>query len=363
MLFLFIIMSVHGATLSPTGGIGFEEVLMSNAGLARTGSTGAVNTNPSLLGWVPEEEHFTNTNTIQFYRFERQGDDPAAEASPSVLPLYSASTARSGSWGYGWAISTQELKVRFVSFENGFAANGNSQLNNVNVAGALAKRWNDSAFGLRLALVRSAVESETQFTGTSSGFDFIGHSREREELWSLDARIGWTTELSERAVLSLGVAGPVALLSAREDSNQSSYNEAEAQTTSSRSRTLPGVVRTHALGTGFAYKFDVLRSFVDISWSSPEAKSEQQGRSMGQWGATIGAELPLERTTLFTGVSFIEADRVAGEANDPASFNLSSGFKRQHKHASTIYGLSWQRDFASGEAQIVSLLFGTKFAY
>lgn len=363
MFFLFFLLSAQAATLSPTGGIGFEEVLMSGAGLSRTGSTGAVNTNPALLGWVPEEEHFTNTNTIQFYRFERQDNDPAAEASPSVLPLYSASTVRSGSWGYGWAISTQELKVRFVSFENGFAANGNSQINNVNVAGALAKRWNDSALGLRLALVRSAVESETQFVGTSSGFDFIGHSREREELWSLDARLGWTSELSERAVLSLGVAGPLALLAAREDSNQSLYNEVDSQTTSSSARTLPGVVRTHALGAGFAYKFDILRAFVDISWSSPQDESDEQGRSLGQWNANLGAELPLERTTFYSGVSITEADRVAGEANDPAAFNLSSGFKRQHKHASTIYGLSWQRDFASGEAQIVSLLFGTKFAY
>jgi hypothetical protein len=356
-------MSVHGATLSPTGGIGFEEVLMSNAGLARTGSTGAVNTNPALLGWVPEEEHFTNTNTIQFYRFERQGNDPAAEASPSVLPLYSASTARSGSWGYGWAISTQELKVRFRSFDGGFSSNGNSEINNVNVAGAIAKRWSETALGLRLALVRSAVDSEAQFVGSSGGFEFLGHSRNREELWSVDARLGWVTELSENTNLAVGVAGPLALLAAREDSSQSVYSEASSQTESSAARTKPQVVRIHTLATGFSHQFEKLRTFVDLHWSTPQDKTEQQGRTEGQWSGVVGVEVPREKTTLYSGVGIADAARVSGGDNDPASFNLSTGFKRQHKHASTIYGISWMRDFASGEAQIVSLLFGTKFAY
>lgn len=363
LFFFFFVMTAHAATLTPTGGIGFEETLMSNAGLARTGSTGAVNTNPALLGWVPEEEHFTNTNTIQFYRFEREGNDPAAEASPSVLPLYSASTARAGTWGYGWAISTQELKVRFQSFDGEFSSSGNSEINNVNIAGALAKRWSHRAIGLRLALVRSAVESESQFEGASGGFDILGHSRNREELWSVDARLGWVMELSPNTKLAAGVAGPVALLSASEDSSQSIYNESNGQTESSTERTKPQVVRTHALATGLAHQFEMVRAFVDLYWSSPKDKTEDQGRTPGQWSGTAGVEIPREKTTWYSGVSVSEATLVSGEENDPASFNLSSGFKRQHKHAVTIYGISWQRDFASGEAQIVSLLFGTKFAY
>ncbi len=363
MVFLILIMSAHAATLSPTGGIGFEEALMSNVGLARTGSTGAVNTNPALLGWVPEEEHFTNTNTIQFYRFERQGNDPAAEASPSVLPLYSASTARTGTWGYGWAISTQELKVRFRSFDGEFSTNGNSEINNVNVAGAVAKRWSDTSLGLRLALVRSAVDSEAQFVGNSGGFEFLGHSRNREELWSVDARLGWVTDLSSNTNLAAGVAGPVALLAAREDSSQSVYSETNSQTESSTARTKPQVVRTHILSTGLAHQFEKLRTFVDLHWSSPKEKTEDEGRTLGLWSGAIGLEVPREKTTWYSGVSLAEATRISGGDNDPASFNLATGFKRQHKHAVTIYGLSWQRDFASGEAQIVSLLFGTKFAY
>lgn len=363
MLFLFFVMSSLAATLSPTGGVGFEEVLMSNAGLARTGSTGAVNTNPALLGWVPEEEHFTNTNTIQFYRFERQGNDPAAEASPSVLPLYSASTARSGSWGYGWAISTQELKVRFRSFDGEFATSGNSEINNVNIGGALAKRWSRTALGLRLAIVRSAVESESQFEGASGGFDILGFSRNREELWSVDARLGWVMELSPKTNLAVGAAGPVAVLAAREDSSQSTYSETSGDTESSSERTKPQVVRTHALATGLAHQFERLRVFVDLYWSSPMDKTDEHGRTPGQWSGAAGVEVPNEKTSWYTGVSIAEAVLISDEKNDPASFNVSGGFKRQHKHAVTIYGLSWQRDFASGEAQIVSLFFGTKFAY
>lgn len=336
---------------------------MSNVGLARTGSTGAVNTNPALLGWVPEEEHFTNTNTIQFYRFARQGNDPAAEASPSVLPLYSASTARAGSWGYGWAISTQELKVRFRSGDGEFVTSGNSEVNNVNIAGALAKRCSRTAVGLRLALVRSAVDSESQFEGTSGGFDFLGHSRNREELWSVDARLGWVLDLSPNTKLAAGLATPVALFAAREDSSQSVYSEANSQTDSSTERTKPQVVRTHALATGLAHQFETLRTFVDLYWLSPKDKTDDEGRTLGQWVGAAGVEVPGEKTTWYSGLSIGEASRISGEKNDPANFNVSSGFKRQHKHAVTMYGFSWQRDFASGEAQIVSLLFGTKFSY
>ncbi len=169
--------------------------------------------------------------------------------------------------------------------------------------------------------------------------------------------------LSPNTILAAGVAGPVALIAAREDSSQSVYSEANAQTDSSTERSKPQVVRKHTLATGLAHQFEKLRAFVDLHWSTPLDKTEDQGRTQGLWSGAVGVEVPREKTTWYSGVNIAEATRVSGGDNDSASFNLSTGFKRQHQHAVTIYGLSWQRDFASGEAQIVSLLFGTKFAY
>lgn len=334
---------------------------MSGAGLARTGSTGAVNTNPALLAWVPEEELFTNSSTIQFYSFEREKDSPAVEASPTVLPLYSASTWRTGRTGYGWAISTQELKARFSSFDGEFRSSGQSENTSVDIAGAIGHRWEKLALGMRLGLVRSSVQGEAQFDGQSSGIDFIGHTRSSQELWSLDGRVGLAYEVSSELTIALGGSGPVAVLLANEDESQSIYNESTGDTESTQNRSRASIARTGMLGTGLAFKFGDWRFMSDLYWGPGNKAAGDDEAELPQWGGALGAELLAEKLTYYAGLSLAEAQR--GEDPSPAAFNLSAGFKRQHRVATTMYGLGWIRDFESGESQIIALYFGTRFAY
>jgi hypothetical protein len=354
---LLVISNVQANVIRPAFGVGHEEALMASTGMARTGSTGATITNPSLLTDHIEDEVFTSTNVITFFNFK----DSNADVSPTIMPLLAGTTYREGNWGRGYSFSTQEIRSNFSQNED-VRFSGQSSVTTIHLNGSLAYRLGNLSLGATLGLSREAGESRLSYFAQSGGNDFIGSSVQSSEVFSSDLRLGMNYKVNEKFVLAAVVGTPVAVFKSDEKSQESVYSTFDNSYTETSSSRSIKVFRQQVGGVGVAYAFDTARLYLDYAYES-EVKGESGIAQYGVSALRVGIEKKLEKVTLYAGSTLNEAYRSAEDADSKANMTVASGFSLKHRYAQSMYGVLWQRPVEGSGNEFYGITFGTKFIY
>ncbi len=342
---------------------------MGGAGSARLGSTGALGTNPALLAWIPEEEAITSSNAIIHTRWRGERGDPDVKTAPFFLPVYAATTSRSGGVGRGFAFMSEDVRSDVSMRESeSLELVGNFRQSSLSLAGALGWRWGEAGAGLQLGVSRHATETNYHYTGESQGVEYTGSSDASESFWTSQVKLGAAGPMGQAWTWGSSVKLPSLVWAAQGVTRTTYYDETSAKVVKTRQHGSPAVGRPVSVTAGVTRQLGpTTKMALDLAWAS--AFNEGGIRHRANAGVAAGMESGLtERLDGYVGVSFSEAESSRGGADDDtdhgkAGMGLSAGVKRRHKYATTLYGITHFRQFATVGEQTTAFVFGTRFLY
>ncbi len=362
IIFFFLLISTSAYSYTDIvnlNGLGTEMITM-GTGLARTGSTGAVYSNPSLLSDLSKVKKFTSTNVIVS---QKENDSSTrTDFKPEVIPLFAGNSKGDGH--SGWAYGLYSVKFRYQS---SFSAGSDKskyegEFSQLGLLAGYGKKIDDQwSWGIQIEANRGTSEVSGKSSGSQSGFSYSGTFEQESSIWSANMGLGTNIKGDN---WSLGASAKMNILKfGHRESSKSEIKTSTGQTYKEEFETTKAKIIPR-IGIGAFRRFSFTDCYSDLLFTPRYTDPDTDKQVNPSFTIRNSFEqMPSGSSYVFyEGIGFTPGTSNANDSKNE-SFSGSLGVSEKGEHSLGYGGFTYSRDlFSSGNTQYL-LTFGTTFDY
>lgn len=356
--FVFQSFSAHAWTKkNELDGLGVE-ILTGGVGQARLGSSGAVASNPALLGWISKKQQFISTNQINFYGLKTE-DGTSVDVNPDVTPLYAVTTEGFGHWGHGYGLTASDVKLAYFTAEGSKINSGVQENQELGLNYAFGYRLSQN-FALGLGVYASRIQEElnSSILNEEAGKRYVFSINEKSSVWVQGFSLGLAGQF-EGWDFGLSTKFSTITYMPSRDSIQTAYIEEANAVYRIKNQDIPPLDMLPSFSGGVRTKVKNVHVLFDVNWLPGGHNSEMEEDFGSQMMFALGGEGYLsERYKWYGGIRH----QTPGQG-DSGSNTVSIGASKKNSHSLNFAGLAWLREGRKHGSQVVMINFGTMFDY
>lgn len=339
----------------------YEELLMSNAGVAYLGSAGNGLINPAGLAYLKDPQRYYGVLAVGRFR----NRDVVVDNGVSFIPAFVAKTFSFKGGILEGYLSSSQFNINSRTKSGTVETNNFGNLRETSIGLAWGRKWGEWALGISSYLSNETTSFSYNEEDSNPAARSVVILNRNQEILSLRYFIGLAGKFSW-GNWGMKLAPPASLIKATTRDEGTYFDLTGNTQTSIDAKNNDRVGRASYAKTGLQIDLsNTTHLLFDLGYVFPVKEEDQQGKHdySGAYDVHVGTKLELENDrNIFAGTTLESQNTDSiSKSHDNVDYKVSFGFGHKLRTSNTFYGMTYRQD-EKGDSQAYALIFGSDFS-